>query len=88
MKPQAHRQPEGFTLVEIVIVIVIVALVAAFAWPAYEGYVERSRVLETTARITDMQKTIRDYEISKGALPDGLGDVGLDVRRDGWGRPY
>lgn len=87
MSTGAPRQI-GFTLLEIVIVIVIVGLVAAFAWPAYEGYIERSRIAETTARLTEMQKTIRDYEIAKGALPDGLDDVGLAERRDAWGRPY
>lgn len=73
---------------EVLIVIVIVGLVVAFAWPAYESYIERSRVAETAARIAGMQKTIRDYEISKGALPDALDDVGLADRRDAWGRPY
>jgi general secretion pathway protein G len=78
----------GFSLIEIVMVIAIVALVAAFAWPAFEGYIDRSRVTETTVRITEMQKTIRDYEIAKGALPDDLAEVGFSDRRDPWGRPY
>jgi general secretion pathway protein G len=78
----------GFTLIEVLIVFVIVGLLIAFAWPAYEGYIERGRVVETTARITEMQKTIRDHELAKGALPDGLGDVGFSDRRDAWGRPY
>ena len=88
MKPDAPRGPPGFTLVETLIVITIVALVAAFAWPAFEGYIERGRVAETTVRITELQKTIRDYEIAKGALPDDLGEVGYADRRDAWGRQY
>lgn len=78
----------GFTLVEIVIVLVLAGLVVAYAVPAYERYLERTRVVETTVGIGTIQKSIRNYEIAKGKLPDGLADVDYDGARDPWGRSY
>ncbi len=87
MKNSDLRLPaRGFTMLEIV--IVVAGLLLAYAVPAYERYLDRTRVIETTVGIGSMQKTIRDYEISKGKLPDDLADVGYAEGRDPWGRSY
>jgi general secretion pathway protein G len=78
----------GFTIVEIVVVLLIAGILTAIAVPLYSRYIERSRVLEAVVAIGEMQKTIRKFEMSGGALPDGLVDVGLDSKLDPWGRPY
>ena len=78
----------GFTLVEIVLVLAVMGILLAIAIPSAERYLERSRIAETTAAISEMQKTIRDYDRTKGALPDGLNEVGFDTKRDAWGQGY
>jgi len=78
----------GFTLIEILLVLVIAGILIAIAVPSYERYLERSRLVETTLDLGTMQKTINDYSLAKGALPDGLGDVGYGAKMDPWGRPY
>ena len=78
----------GFTLIEIVLVLFIVGILIAIAVPSYERYIERSRVVESTYDLGEMQKTIKTYELSKGALPDALADVGYGSKNDPWGRPY
>jgi len=40
---------KGFTLVEIIVVLVILAIMAGFAIPAYNGFVERARQSEILA---------------------------------------
>ncbi len=47
MKKKMNRK--GFTLVEIIVVLVIIAIMAAFAIPAYNGFVERARESEILA---------------------------------------
>lgn len=41
----------GFTFTELVVAIIIVAILAAFAWPSYERFVERMRLAEADATI-------------------------------------
>jgi type IV pilus assembly protein PilE len=39
----ATRHARGFTLVEMMITVAVVAILAAIAWPSYDGYVRRSK---------------------------------------------
>jgi general secretion pathway protein G len=78
----------GFTLVEVIFVLAIAGILIAIAVPIFERYVEKSRVVEATVDINSLQKSIRDYEISKGALPADLAGVGQGGKLDPWGRPY
>jgi general secretion pathway protein G len=82
------RRILGFTLVELFFVIAVVGALLAISLPAFERYLAQSRVIETKTAISEMQKTIRDYEIAKGVLPDDLADVGYASKLDPWGRPY
>jgi type IV fimbrial biogenesis protein FimT len=38
------RSQKGFTLVELMIVVAVMAIMAAFAFPAYEDWMERNRL--------------------------------------------
>jgi general secretion pathway protein G len=78
----------AFTLVESAIVLLIFAVVLWVAIPAYQGYVERARVLETVVAVGEISKGIRQFEISKGALPDSLGEAGYGASVDPWGHSY
>lgn len=78
----------GFTFVEILLVVVIIGVLIAIAVPSFEKYLSRTRVIETTVDIGTLQTKIKEYERSKGALPDSLADVGYDGKRDVWGRSY
>ncbi|RMH34406.1 MAG: prepilin-type N-terminal cleavage/methylation domain-containing protein, partial [Gammaproteobacteria bacterium] len=40
------RQSQGFTLIELMIVIAIIGILAAVAIPAYQDYLKRSHVSE------------------------------------------
>ena len=78
----------GFTFVEVLLVLVIAGVMVAIAIPSYQNYIERARVGETVVEVGDIATKIKQHEMSKGALPDALADVGYGAKVDAWGRPY
>jgi general secretion pathway protein G len=78
----------GFTFVEVLLVLVIAGVMVAIAIPSFQNYIERARVGETVVDVGDISARIKQHEMSKGALPDALADVGYGAKLDAWGRPY
>jgi type IV pilus assembly protein PilE len=49
------RRLQGFTLIELMIVIAIIGLLATFALPAYNDYVTRGKIQEATSTLSDLR---------------------------------
>jgi type IV pilus assembly protein PilE len=46
---------DGFTMIEVMIVVAIVAVLAAIAIPNYSDYVTRSRIIQATSALSDLR---------------------------------
>jgi len=55
------RQEQGFTLIEVLIVVAILAILTAIAVPSYSDYVTRGRIVEATAGLGDARNKIEQY---------------------------
>lgn len=74
------RQPRGFTLIELMIVVAIIAVLAAIALPAYRHYVSRSQVVNATAGLAgEKVKVAENHAAGKtaDALCDGVARNGV-----------
>ncbi|WP_062817600.1 type IV pilin protein [Alcanivorax sp. NBRC 102024] len=55
------KSAEGFTLIELMIVVVIVSILAAIAWPSYQNHVENARRTEAQGDIMALASSLETY---------------------------
>ena len=60
---------QGFTLIELMIVVAIVAILAAIALPVYQDYLARSQVSEGMATAGALKTSITEFHMAQGAFP-------------------
>jgi len=72
---------QGFTLIELMIVVAIIGILAAIAIPAYQDYTIRSKVTEMINAAGVCKTSVAEYYQSLGAMPTsakqaGCSDIG------------
>lgn len=73
------RTQQGFTLIELMIVVAIIGILAAIAIPQYQNYVARSQVAEAPTLIDGAKTTIESYIAQNGSFPSNLSSLGVRV---------
>lgn len=59
----------GFTLIELMIVIAIIGILASIAIPAYQDYTIRAQVIEAMSLTSGMKGSIDEYYKDRGVFP-------------------
>ena len=63
------RVQQGFTLIELMIVVAIIGILAAIALPAYKDYTVRAKVSEVVLAASAPKVQVSEWFQSKGYLP-------------------
>ena len=66
----------AFTLLETMLVVAILATLAGIALPSYATYVQRSRILEGVARLSDARARMEEFFLDQRSYVDSGGRCG------------
>ena len=79
---------EGFTLIEILLVVVIIGILAALAAPRLGGRVQEARVPAARSDIQSVGTALRLFELDNGTYPAALQGLLTDPGANNWRGPY
>jgi general secretion pathway protein G len=68
-KPAVNGQAQGFTLVELLVVILIIGLLTAIVAPRFLGQVSKSEITAARAQLDALDKALQTYRIDNGHYP-------------------
>jgi len=83
-----HRQ-QGFTLVELLLVLVILALIGGLVLPGIIGKAEGAKAKAAVSQVSRLSMAVESYYLDTGKKPDSLEQLvseSGDIR--GWNGPY
>jgi len=76
----------GFTIIQLIACVAILGILAAFAVPGYQIFIERARCARAIAQISEIQIAISKFAAANsGQLPTDLAAIGLSGAQDPWG---
>ncbi|RZF87959.1 prepilin-type N-terminal cleavage/methylation domain-containing protein [Pseudoalteromonas sp. CO325X] len=78
MEKMTQNKQQGFTLIELMIVVAIIGILAAVALPAYQDYTVRAKMAEVLVQAGAHKNSVSEYYQSENKLPADAAAAGVD----------
>jgi general secretion pathway protein G len=72
---RAQRQPSGFTLIEVLLVLVILVVLGSIAVPMFAGIGDRANIQAATVQVNALESAIDFYKATTTQYPKTLEDL-------------
>lgn len=76
------KNNQGFTLIELMIVVAIIAILAAIAYPSYQQYVVRANKSAAQQYMMQIANKQEQYLLDARSYTDSLGNLGMATTPD------
>ncbi|HEX7080745.1 MAG TPA: pilin [Gammaproteobacteria bacterium] len=74
-----RKMQEGFTLIELMIVVAIIGILAAIAIPAYQDYTIRAQVSEAMSLASGVRTAVSEFFQTTGRWPGSNASAGVSA---------
>lgn len=85
---RSNRVREGFTLIEVLLVVVIIGILVGVAVPKLSGRVREAQVSGTRQTIRAVGVALDVYEVDNGTYPSSLQNLLTSSGESNWNGPY
>jgi general secretion pathway protein G len=86
--PQWNQPPQGFTLIELIVVAAVVSVLTMIGMGAYSHFIDQAKNTRAIAEIRVLEKEILEFWQTNDRLPDSLAEIGRAAMLDPWKTPY
>ncbi|MGD8567844.1 MAG: pilin [Gammaproteobacteria bacterium] len=70
---------QGFTLIELMIVVAIIGILTTVALPAYQDYVVRTKIAEVMVFADAAKSGLSEFYMSAGQMPDAASQANINT---------